>query len=74
MTTITEADVEKAALAWLADLGFRSCEACQLGCLHARPLSRSRCGRCTDPYTDTTVSVSPASRAFMYASTRSRVR
>ena len=26
------------------------------------------------PYTDTTVSVSPASSAFMYASTRSRVR
>ena len=26
------------------------------------------------PYTDTTVSVSPASSAFIYASTRSRVR
>ena len=30
--------------------------------------------RSADPYTDTSVSVSPASRAFMYASTRSRVR
>ena len=30
--------------------------------------------RSADPYTDTTVSVSPVARAFMYASTRSRVR